>query len=369
MRLGFWQVIWGTLISGGVAVAIPAAVDAYKARLDLQKAKQDVALKQKEIESKAQDLHQTYISKFLDTALNQDIELRLRFSEYFSYVSEPEGREQWRKYHEDLEKRRDTIRTSINQKEMRAAQLSVVTNPNSDEQIELLQLKRELGWNYAEVGYARQDSNITIPSQSNFPPVPRIDSKTVSAENERLFSQAIIDPNRVSELERAVDVIKANKARYQTVEAATNVPWFFVALVHFAEGALDFSTYLGNRDPFKSVTIHVPKGRGPFVSWEEGAIDALRLEGFVGSDLSGFLNLGRLLYRIEGMNGYGYHQHNVNSPFLWACTNLYTSGAYVAEHVFDPNAREKGCGAAALLKVLMQHETVPVILASPGGAN
>ncbi len=42
MRLGFWQAIWGTLISGGVAVAIPAAVDAYKAQLDLQKAQQDV---------------------------------------------------------------------------------------------------------------------------------------------------------------------------------------------------------------------------------------------------------------------------------------------------------------------------------------
>src|ERR1700745_3408459 len=117
MRLGFWQAIWGTLISGGVAVAIPAAVDAYKARLDLQKAQQEVELKQKEIESKAQDLHQTYISKFLDTALNQDIELRLRLSEYFSYVSEQESREQWRKYHEQLEKRRDAIRTSINQKE------------------------------------------------------------------------------------------------------------------------------------------------------------------------------------------------------------------------------------------------------------
>jgi lysozyme family protein len=343
MRLGFWQAIWGTLISGGVAVAIPAAVDAYKARLDLQKAQQEVELKQKEIESKAQDLHQTYISKFLDTALNQDIELRLRLSEYFSYVSEQESREQWRKYHEELEKRRDAIRTSINQKEMRAAQLSVVTNPGSEEQIEQLQLKRELGWNYAEVGYARQDSNITIPGLSNFPPATRIDSKTVSAENERLFSQAIVDPTRTSELERAVNLIKANKARYQTVEAATNVPWFVVALVHFADRALDFSTCL-NGDPLKSVTIHVPKGRGPFASWEESAIDFLRLDGFQIADPSGFLNVGRLLFRIESHDGFGYRTHNVKSPFIWACTNLYTTGKYVADGVFDPNVQEKNAG-------------------------
>jgi lysozyme family protein len=341
MRLGFWQAIWGTLISGGVAIAIPAAVDAYKARLDLQKAQQDVELKRKEIESKAQDAHRTYISTFVATALNQDIELRLRFSEYFSYVSEQENREQWRQYHQELEKRRDEIRTSINQKEMRAAQLSAVTNPGSEEQIELLQLKRELGWNYAEVGYARQDSNITIPSLSTS--VARMDSKTVSAENERLFNQAIVDPSRTSELERAVNLIKANKARYQTVEAATNVPWFVVALLHFADRALDFSTCL-NGDPLTSVTIHVPKGRGPFASWEESAIDFLRLEGFQTADPSGFPNVGRLLFRIEGYDGFGYRTRNVKSPFIWACTNLYTTGKYVADGVFDRNVQEKNAG-------------------------
>jgi hypothetical protein len=80
-RLGFWQVIWGTLISGGVAVAIPAAVDAYKARLEIQKSVEDQKLKAKEIEGKILDSHQQYISNFLNTALNQDIELRIRFSE------------------------------------------------------------------------------------------------------------------------------------------------------------------------------------------------------------------------------------------------------------------------------------------------
>src|SRR2546430_15828219 len=81
-RLGFWQAIWGTLITGGVAVAIPAGVDAYKAGLEVQKAKEEqklkekeIALKDKELEGKVLDSHQTYISNFLNTALNQDIEL------------------------------------------------------------------------------------------------------------------------------------------------------------------------------------------------------------------------------------------------------------------------------------------------------
>jgi lysozyme family protein len=357
MRLGFWQAIWGTLISGGVAVAIPAAVDAYKAQLDLQKARQEVQLKQKEIESKAQDLHQTYISKFLDTALNQDIELRLRFSEYFSYVSEKESTEQWRKYHEELEKRRDAIRISINEKEMGAAKLSAVSKPSPEQQIELLQLRRELDWNYAEVGYARQDSNVTIPNLSSS--VSRIDKTALSAENEQLFSQAIIDPSRMSELERTVDLIKANKARYQTVEAATGVPWFIVALVHFAETAGSFATHLHNGDPLSSRTVHVPIGRpaegNPPFSWEDSAIDAVRLQGWQ-NEPGGFSTVGVLLFRLEGFDGYGYHSRNVRSPFIWACTNLYISGKYVADHVFDPNVKQKNCGLAALLKLLMQRQ-------------
>jgi len=68
------------LISGGIAVAVPAAVDAYKARIELQ-------LKSKEIDGRILDSHRQYISNFLNTALDQDIELRIRFSEYFSFVS------------------------------------------------------------------------------------------------------------------------------------------------------------------------------------------------------------------------------------------------------------------------------------------
>jgi lysozyme family protein len=360
-RLGFWQVIWGTLISGGVAVAIPAAVDAYKARLDLQ-------LKQRDIESRALDFHQTYISKFLDTALNQDVELRLRFSEYFSFVSEKESRDQWRKYHEELEKRRDAVRKSINEKELRAAQLSAISNPSSEQQIEQLQLRRELEWTYAEVGYARQDSNVTIPNLSNsvLSSAP-IDSKTLSPENELLFSKAIIEPSRVSELERAVELIKTNKARYQSVEAATRVPWFAVALVHFAQTAGDFTTNLHNGETLNRVTVTVPKGRGPFKNWEESATDALTIAGWTDASPDGFLNVGRLLFKIEGFDGFGYHRFGVRSPFLWGCTNLYTGGKYVADGVFDPNAKAKQCGAAALLKLLMRDQIAPVALASAAG--
>ncbi|MCK1383133.1 hypothetical protein [Bradyrhizobium sp. 21] len=355
LRLGFWQAIWGTLISGGVAVAIPAAVEAYKAQLDLRKAEQEVALKQKEIESKAQDLHQTYISKFIDTALNQDIELRLRFSEYFSYVSDKESRDQWRLYHDGLEKRRDITKQDINDKETRVAHLSALPKQTEAEQIELQKLKRELEWNYAEVGYARQDSNITVPSSAA--PGSRFDSKAIQSEAEQLFDQAIIDPKRLSDLEKVVERIKANQERYRVIETKTGVPWYVVALVH-GDANFDFSRHL-NGDPLSARTVTVPKGRpvqgDPPFSWEDSTIDFITLLRWQSVDWSG---VGAVLYRLETFNGLGYRSRNVRSPYVWGCTNLYVSGKFGPDATFDPNLKDPRCGTGALLKVLVQSKIV-----------
>jgi lysozyme family protein len=200
-----------------------------------------------------------------------------------------------------------------------------------------------------------QDSNITIPNQSSSG--SRIDKTTISAENDQLFGQAVIDPSRMSELEKAVDLIKANKARYQTVETATGVAWFAVALLHFAGTVSDFSVHL-NGDPLRSRTIRVPKGPpegDPPFSWEDSAIDLVRLQAR-GSDPGSFPTVGVLLFWLEGFDGYGYHSRNVRSPFIWACTNQYMGGKFLPDHVFDPNFKEKKCGAASLLKLLVQRQ-------------
>jgi len=50
-------------------------------------------------------------------ALNQDIELRIRFAEYFAHVSAPTFQKGWIDYHDELIKRRDKIREEINEME------------------------------------------------------------------------------------------------------------------------------------------------------------------------------------------------------------------------------------------------------------
>ena len=70
----------------------------------------------------------------------------------------------------------------------------------------------------------------------------------------------------------------SGKSFYKKVQDETGIPMAFVAAIHSRELASDvgvFKAYLGNGQPLNKVTTIVPKKRGPFKSWHEGAIDAL----------------------------------------------------------------------------------------------
>jgi lysozyme family protein len=366
-RLGFWQAIWATLITGGVAVAIPAAVETYKARLDRDKAREERILKEKEIELKGKEIegklidsHQQYISNFLTTALNQDIELRIRFSEYFSYVSDS-SRDGWKNFRERLEQRREDTRSQIHQKEKDLAQLRTSSNKLTvEQQTNLEKLERELNWLYAELGYVRKDSNVSAPAVT--PTSVTTDPVSIISENEEIFRGMTIDPRRAGNIDDIVGRIVATEARkqYEAVEQATGVPWFAVGIYHHLEAGGNFKTHL-NGDPLTARTTHVPQGRpsdgGPPFSWEASAIDLIQLSG-IGRDPKLFSSIGGMLYLLERIDGLGYRRVGARSPAIWGCTNAYTRGRFVTDGKFDPNALSTQCGAAPILKVMIDRMIV-----------
>jgi len=146
-----------------------------------------------------------------------------------------------------------------------------------------------------------------------------------------------------------------NKAIYEKVGDPLGIPWWFVAAVHMLESSFNFATHLHNGDPLTARTRHVPKNRPktgrPKFSWEESAIDALTLQKLGGlKDWS----LARALHRWEAYNGFGYRKRRVPSPYLWSFTTVYSKGKFVRDGQFSANAVSKQCGAAALLKALVQ---------------
>jgi lysozyme family protein len=142
------------------------------------------------------------------------------------------------------------------------------------------------------------------------------------------------------------------KSRYQVVEKKTGVPWWWIAVTHMRESSCNFAGVLHNGEHIIGTgrkTRLVPAGRGPFTSWEEAAVDAIKLKGLHKiADWS----IERALYEFERFNGFGYHWKRQPSPYVWAGTTFYKSGKYVRDGVYDPSHVDTQMGCAAVCKSL-----------------
>ncbi len=177
-------------------------------------------------------------------------------------------------------------------------------------------------------------------------------SSGLASEYENLYKTLVADPEHFQDIDAIVDKILDNRSRYQDVGQGLGIPWYFIGVIHSMESGLDFSTHLHNGDPLTARTVHVPAGRpvkgSPPFTWEESAIDALKLRGL--NKVKDW-SLPHLLYELEGYNGWGYrlyHPH-VLSPYLWSWSNHYKSGKYLADGRWSDTAKSKQCGAAVLL--------------------
>ncbi|GGI29466.1 hypothetical protein [Pedobacter mendelii] len=134
---------------------------------------------------------------------------------------------------------------------------------------------------------------------------------------------------------------------------SAQIPWYFIACAHYLECSFNFKKHLHNGDPLTAYTVKVPAnrpkvGHGPPFTFEESAVDALKLMKL---DQISNWNLPTVLRKLEGYNGFGYFKyHSINSPYLWSFSNQYTKGKYVSDGKFDAEAVSKQMGAAVILK-------------------
>jgi lysozyme family protein len=179
-----------------------------------------------------------------------------------------------------------------------------------------------------------------------------VDLNALTAANAKRWQNAKL--TRKTEAANIALHLYQAKKRYQTVEAKTGVPWFVIAVIHEREASQNFNTQLGQGDPLNRPSVHVPAGRGPFSTWEEGAYDALVLcPPFLARRKD--WSLSAALTALETYNGIGYAAKGVPSPYLWAGTDQYRSGKYVKDGPdgYDPNKVDAQMGCAALLMGLM----------------
>ena len=137
---------------------------------------------------------------------------------------------------------------------------------------------------------------------------------------------------------------------------SSGIPWYFIACVHYRESNSDFTKHLHNGDPLSGFTRQHPANRpkishGPPFTFEESAVDALKLRGL---DKETVWSLPKVLLLLEQYNGIAkaYQNNNINSPYLWGGSNLYTKGGFPRDHVFSLDYVNKQIGTAVILKAM-----------------
>jgi lysozyme family protein len=171
-----------------------------------------------------------------------------------------------------------------------------------------------------------------------------------------------IEPHAEPMFVHVAQRLVASKARYQIV-STTGVPWAVIAVIHERESSQSWKASLAQGDPWDRVSIHVPRGRGPFQSWEAAACDALiNCAPYAAKNTD--WTVGGALVILEEYNGLGYEHGPVDakghryppqaSPYNWAGTDQYTKGKYIADGHFDPDAVDHQLGCAGLLKAMIK---------------
>lgn len=174
------------------------------------------------------------------------------------------------------------------------------------------------------------------------------DIPALIAANGTRWSKMQVQPALLSTIDQVSKRLCAAKSRYQYVQTVTNVPWFIVAVIHERESSQSWRASLAQGDPWDTVSIHVPRGRGPFKSWEDAAIDALAVCPPFAAKWKDW-SVGGSLTLLEEYNGLGYAARGVPSPYIWASTNQYIRGKYISDGHYDPHAVDHQLGCAALL--------------------
>lgn len=158
-----------------------------------------------------------------------------------------------------------------------------------------------------------------------------------------------IRDDRFLEVKLICDKFKTLKPRYDIVSEKTGVPSDLIFALHYREASLRFNGVLHNGENILGTghkTRLEPKGRGPFETWEEAAIDALLIKKNI---FPQSWTLESKLTFAERFNGLGYKYKGLPSPYVLSFTNGYSKGKYVADGKFDANFIDKQCGVAAIL--------------------
>jgi lysozyme family protein len=199
----------------------------------------------------------------------------------------------------------------------------------------------------------------------------------LASEYAALLAAMRVDPARENDLaRRAAAVLRlANQHRdeWAEVTAKTGVPRLWGIASFERESSSDYSCSPAQGDRWDRVSIHVPRGLGPYPDWGDSCVAAYGIDKLDEVGASNWI-WTRACYEGELYNGFGPRANGRHTGYLWSWTNIYTAGKYVEDGKWNPDVRDLQCGMVPMMAALLRLDAslalpVPSLqsLASEGG--
>jgi lysozyme family protein len=192
------------------------------------------------------------------------------------------------------------------------------------------------------------------------------------AEYELLLSTARVNPTVVGALRHAAEILVRNKSQFLEVQHDTRVPAALLMGLMWRERNGDLRYYLGNGQPLTQRTTIVPIGRGPFApphdgAWKRGAKDAISVVHL--DKTTAPWSWAYVCWKGEAWNGFGPRAHGIHTGYLWAGTNHYVRGKYVADGRWDASHVDTQLGMIPVVRRAIEldqdlefdHASAPVV--------
>jgi hypothetical protein len=152
-RLSFRKFVLGSVFTAITIAAVPPLFQLATAVVT-SKENQQLAEKNRaaEIARDDQKVYLDYVKTFMSNALVEDIELRIRFAEYLSFISIETYPAPWSSYRKTLIDQRDEKRGMIDRFEKELSEPDLTSARRAE-------IERNLAWAYAQIGYVRPPLN------------------------------------------------------------------------------------------------------------------------------------------------------------------------------------------------------------------
>ena len=175
-----------------------------------------------------------------------------------------------------------------------------------------------------------------------------------------LWSSMVVGANLMGKQKKGhiawyIKKLREGKARYISVSVELakhgfDIPWEVIGVLHGLEASFDFNKQILNGQSIKKKTTWVPKGHGPWDTWEDSCLSGFIVETPYNPPPRKWTVTGTALF-LERWNGMGYwRKSNHPSPYLWSYSSAQKRGKYVSDGRFSSLAVSLQVGGMTMLK-------------------